>query len=129
MKKVLLSLLIVISLFSCKEELPKNISSALDSRNHYYDACTEVEKIIFALSDSDIEKLSKDSIFTLTYHHETYKEFYEKYDKELKELLKYNPEYSDHPDMKLKNDGLMSKDINKLYDNLIKLDRKNFSID
>jgi hypothetical protein len=99
MKKFTLSLLVIVSLFSCKEKLPSNISFTLSQRNEYQTKLNQLESIINPLTDSDISKLSKDSLFNLYTDYDFNYDFYKKYDDELDELLKFNPEYSSHPDM------------------------------
>ena len=132
MKKVLLFLVIVVSLFSCKEEikpLPTNISTALHSRNYYYDRSVEINKSIYLLTDSDINKLPKDSILSLISLQDVLRVDYSKYQNELDELLKYNPEYSSHPDMNMTYEHSHTDELEQVYDNISKLRNRYFSID
>lgn len=128
MKKVTLSLLVIVSLFSCKEKLPSNISTSLYFANESMNELNELESIIGPLSDSDISKLSKDSLRTLYFGYKFSSERYEQYDNELDEILKYNPEYSEHPDM-VKVYRKNSLSYVQVLENFRKIEDRYYSID
>jgi len=128
MKKVLLSLVIVVSLFSCKEELPSNISTKLYFKDYYLAKLDTTYSIINSLSDDDISKLSKDSVSSLVLDWKRYSDEYLEYYNELNDILKYNPEYSGHPDLVnsySSNLGIyrnFSDNYTKLYDKYLSID-------
>jgi hypothetical protein len=100
MKKTFLITFSIILLTSCGEKLPTNISSALWMSNTNMNSLNQVDSIILTLSESDINNLSADSAFSLYASHENLQQSANKADKELDELLKYNPEYSDYSEIK-----------------------------
>jgi hypothetical protein len=100
MKKLIALSLIVFSLYSCQEKLPTNIENALSWYEMKVDNVNEKDSLILSFKPEDIDKMTPDSIsFILGSNEMSYNEV-EKADKELKELLKYNPEYSDNEKIK-----------------------------
>jgi hypothetical protein len=128
MKKSLMVVVVLITFVSCKEKLPSNVSTALWWSNTNIESLNKVDSVIIKLSDDDINKLTPDSAFSLYASHMNYQESYDKADKELDDILKYSPQYSDHDEIKNKTNHFtitnrMSSDsgILKILTNLDKL--------
>lgn len=100
MKKIILSLTFISLLWSCKEKLPSNLQSTLFMVNTYAQNMNSVDSVIIGLTDTDINKLSSDSAFSLYAGHTNSHSTYEKYQEELNELIKYNAKYSDYDEVK-----------------------------
>jgi hypothetical protein len=100
MKKIILSLTFISLLGSCKEKLPSNLQSTLFMVNTYAQDMNSIDSVIIGLTDTDINKLSSDSAFSLYARHTNSHSTYEKYQEELDELLKYNAKYSDYDEVK-----------------------------
>jgi hypothetical protein len=128
MKKFTLSLLVIVSLFSCKEELPSNISTKLYFKDYHLAKLDTMYSIINSLSDDDISKLSKDSVSSLIFNYTYYADRYKEYNDELNDILKYNPEYSGHPDLlnsyvsSLASYKNFTDNYTKLYDKYLSID-------
>ena len=103
MKKVLLSLVIIATLTSCESKLPANINSAVEYVKLIDGAHYEDDSLFSNLTKAQIDKLDVDSLRYLKIVYSTMTEDKERASKELKELLKYNPEYSDHSKVKDKD--------------------------
>lgn len=100
MKKLVMVLLFaVVTIVSCKQELPSNIKSSLDMVNFYANRMNSIDSIIFNLSKNEIDKLSKDSISSLLYSSNAYSKWYHESYNELEELLKYSPQFSDYDEI------------------------------
>lgn len=102
MKKIIAILGLSVSLISCQEKLPANIDSALYSYEFAVKCGDPTDSLVISLNQQSIDKLTVDSITTIISTCEYYREKQSKAAKELDELLKYNPEYSDYDKIKNK---------------------------
>lgn len=100
MKKLLVILGLSVSLISCQEKLRSNIDSALFSYELAVKFGDPTDSLVISLNQQSIDKLSLDSVKTIIYATEFHRERQLKAAKELEELLKYNPEYSDYEKIK-----------------------------
>lgn len=100
MKKLIPIIAIAFSLASCQEKLPTNIQSALSNYEMQVDIANKSDSLIYHLEPADMDKMSSDSIHTILGVNEMQVDYAEKAEKELQELLKFNPEYSDYEQIK-----------------------------
>lgn len=100
MKKLIATIAIAFSLTSCQEKLPANIQSALSYYEMQIDIANKSDSLIYYLEPADIDKMSSDSIHIMLGVNELQVNYAEKAEKELQELLKFNPEYSDYEQIK-----------------------------
>lgn len=110
MKKIIAIVGLSLSLISCQEKLPTNIQNALSWYEMQLDYANQDDSLILSLNQQSIEKLSTDSInhiLDMSSYHEKQEL---KAHGELRDLLKYNSEYSDHTEIKNANSRLMYKD-------------------
>lgn len=135
MKKVITVLLFTsVTIVSCKEKLPSNISTLVWTINSQVEIMNEIDSIIINMTDEDIMKISADSARFLYVSQSHYQDNYNKSSKELEDLLKYNPEYSDYDEIRniknsytIENNLSLEDGIDKLYNNLDKLLHKSFN--
>ncbi len=85
---------------SCKKKLPSNIESAVGGCELNYDMHRKSDSIILNLTTEEIDKLPLDTITKLIGDLEFHRNMEESDEKELKELLAMNPEYSDYDKVK-----------------------------
>jgi len=131
MKNLLIIIFVSLFIFSCKEELPSSVKSQLGSVNFSVQELNKVDSIIWSLNDDDIKGLSSDSALSLISRHKIEKNFYESSSDELDEIIKINPEYSDHEDIKNRRyhfviEHRIMGGMSKISDNLTKLDEQAF---
>ncbi len=100
MKKIILTILIMSVFVSCKKKLPSNIKSAVIGCELNYDMHRKSDSIILNLTTEEIDKLPLDTITKLIGDLEFNRNLEEGNEKELKELLINNPEYSDYDEVK-----------------------------
>lgn len=101
MKNLVMGLLfILLTITSCKEKLPSNISNILDWHISTIKDLNEIDSTILLLKNEDIKNLLEDSARILLVRKRTIDDFYDNSYKELKEILKYNPKYSDYDEFK-----------------------------
>jgi len=100
MKKIILTILIASIFVSCKKELPSNIKSAVIGCEMSYDRNIKSDSIILNLTTEEIDKLPLDTITKFIGDLEFNRNDEESAEKELKELLAMNPEYSDYDEVK-----------------------------
>lgn len=92
--------IISIFLVSCETKLPDNIDKAADRVLFNSDYFYQKDSLFCSLTKSDIDNLSADSLLSLTTLFEISKNQRKSAEDELNELLKYNPEYSNHSKIK-----------------------------
>jgi hypothetical protein len=131
MKNLLIIIFVSIFIFSCKKELPSSVKSQLGSVNFYTQELNEVDSIIWGLSDDEIKTLSSDSSLSLIARHNNLNDLYQSSSDELDEIIKINPEYSDHEDIKNRRyyfviEHRIMGGMSKISDNLKKLDEQAF---
>ena len=100
MKKLIAIIAITFTLTSCQEKLPSNIQSALSYYEMQVDIGNKSDSLIYHLEPVDIDKMSSDSIHIMLGVNEMHGNNVTKADKELQELLKFNPEFSDYEQIK-----------------------------
>jgi hypothetical protein len=100
MKKIILTILIILVFVSCKKKLPSNIESAVRGCELNYKMHRKSDSIILNLSTKEIDKLPLDTITKLIGDLEFHRNMEESDEKELKELLAMNPEYSDYDEVR-----------------------------
>jgi hypothetical protein len=100
MNKIILTILIISVFFSCKNKLPSNIESAVRSCELEYNIHRKSDSIILNHTTEEIDKMPLDTITKLIGDLEFHKNNEEGVEKELEELLKINPEYSDYDEVK-----------------------------
>jgi hypothetical protein len=100
MKKIILTILIASIFVSCKKELPSNIKSAVIGCEMSYKIHRKMDSIILNHTKEEIDKMPLDTITKLIGDLEFNRNDEESNEKELKELLKINPEYSDYDEVK-----------------------------
>jgi hypothetical protein len=100
MKKIILTILIISVFVSCKNKLPSNIESAVRGCELNYKLHRKSDSIILNLSTKEIDKLPLDTITKLIGDLEFHRNMEKSDEKELEELLKINPEYSDYDEVK-----------------------------
>lgn len=100
MKKIVCTILIISVFISCKDKLPSNIESVVRGCELNYKIHRKRDSIILNLSKKEIDKLPLDTITKLIGDLEFHRNMEESDEKELQELLKINPEYSDYDDVK-----------------------------
>lgn len=100
MKKNILSILIISVFVSCNKKLPSNIKSAVIGCELMYKINRKSDSIIFNLTTKEIDKMPLDTITKLIGDIEFHRNAEKSDEKELKELLKINPEYSDYDEVK-----------------------------
>jgi hypothetical protein len=128
MKKVILGALLLLSIVSCKKELPDNITSKIDTCEVYYELGKENDSIIISMSKNDIDKLKKEDIEEILRRQEMSSETYKRSEEELDEILKYNPEYSNYDEVKNMKKPYSYKNLIKYYENISYLDTKLYDI-
>jgi hypothetical protein len=128
MKKVILGALLLLSIVSCKKELPDNIKSKIDTCEFYYELGKENDSIIISMSKNDIDKLKKEDIEEILRRQEMSSKNYKSSEEELDEILKYNPEYSNYDDVKNMKKPYSYKNLIKYYENISYLDTKLYDI-
>ena len=128
MKKVILGALLLLSIVSCKKELPDNIKSKIDTCEVYYELGKENDSIIISMSKNDIDKLKKEDIEEILRRQEMSSETYKRSEEELDEILKYNPEYSNYDEVKSMKKPYSYKNLIKYYENISYLDTKLYDI-
>jgi hypothetical protein len=100
MKKIILTILILSVFVSCKKKLPSNIESAVRGCELNYKMHRNSDSIILNLTTEEIDKLPYDTITKLIGDLDFNRNMDESNEKELKELLTINPEYSDYDEIK-----------------------------
>jgi hypothetical protein len=102
MKKLLVVTALVLSsmLLSCEQKLPTIIENEVLNVERYVKICEPFDSLMVSLSKDDIDKMTEDSLSTLRIRYEVYKDGDKLAKEKLDELLKYSPEYSDHPKIK-----------------------------
>ena len=116
MKKLIAIIAIAFSLSSCGEKLPANIQSALSWYEIQVDNVNKSDSLILSLKPEDIDKMSSDSITILLGANEMQHNAVTKADKELQELLKFNPEYSDYESIKNAKRSYRSSNLVHFFD-------------
>jgi hypothetical protein len=87
-------------LISCETKLPDNIDKATDRVIHMNETFYQKDSLFCSLTKEQIDNLSADSLLSITTSFEISKNLRKDADNELNELLKYNPEYSNHTKIK-----------------------------
>jgi hypothetical protein len=105
---------------SCKNKLPNNIESAVRSCELEYKIHRKSDSIILNHTTEEIDKMPLDTISKLIGVLEINRDMEENNEKELKELLKINPEYSDYDEVKnmkksYYNENLIKSSKIKMY--------------
>lgn len=127
MKRLSILLLVsFVSLVSCKEKLPSNISYVLYSYERQVEYNRESDSVILSLTKESIDKLSMDSINTILLSNAFASDRYDEVEKELDELLKYNPKYSHYDEIKNKVLPYRYEDLTKFYNNVRYLNEVQF---
>jgi len=91
----------LISLISCEEKLPSNIKESVNQLNSMIDIVNKYDSVILSMDVNSINKLDKDSLFTLSlYYSNAFSTYYLPYKNKLDEVLKLNPKYSDNSEVK-----------------------------
>jgi hypothetical protein len=131
MKNLLIIIFVSLFIFSCKEELPSSVNGQLNSVNYFAQELNETDSIIWSLNDDEIGSLSSDSALRLISQHNTRRNLYQSSSDELDEIIKINPEYSDHEDIKNRRyhfviESRIMGGMSKISDNLTKLDEQAF---
>jgi hypothetical protein len=121
MKKIILTILIISIFASCKKELPSNIKSAVIGCELSCDRRKVNDSIIINLSNKDIDTLSKKTIEDLLWKNDLNNKDYDENSKELEELLKFNPEYSDYDEIKKIKLPYYTTNRTKYYSNIMYL--------
>ena len=113
MKKIIFTILIITIFASCNKKLPSNIKSAVIGCELSNSMHRKGDSIILNLTKEEIDKMPLDTITKLVGDLEFNRNDEKSNEKELKELLKINPEYSDYDEV---------QNMKKSYfdDNLIK---------
>ena len=135
MKKIILTILIASIFVSCKKKLPSNIGSTVRVGEFYYDLHRKSDSTILNLTTEEIDKLPLDTISKLIGVLEHNRDMEESNEKELKELLTINPEYSDYDEVKnmkqsYYDDNFIKSSKIKMYleDKRIELENKQFEL-
>lgn len=134
-KTIVFSTYILLIASGCgNDRLPSNIASILVAEQANLDELNRIDSLIISLNDEEINKISKDSCFSLYSSHNNFQEWYDKSSKELDDILKFNPSYSDYSEIKNKKypytieKNLRWEDGDKLLiDNLDKLKERGLS--
>lgn len=121
MKKIILSILIISVFVSCNKKLPSNLKSAVVGCELSCDRRKVNDSIIINLSNKDMDTLSKKTIEDLLWKNDLNNKDYEENSKELEELLKFNPEYSDYDEIKKIKQPYYTTNRNKYYNNIMYL--------
>ena len=116
--KKLLVLLFPFALVSCESKLPSNIDSAVYGIELAVDMAHDTDSLILSLNRESIDNLTRDSIMSIIAYNDILQVSYQSADKELKELLKYSPEYSDHSEVKSVKSRYCYKNMQLYYVNL-----------
>jgi len=123
----------LVTMVSCKDKLPENISSAVRWSEVHLNSLNEVDSVIIKLTDKDIENISVDSARSLYVRHNISYDEYNSSIKEIDELLKYNAEYSNYDELKNRKyhftienrlrweqgQGLIKNNVDKLMNKVI----------
>lgn len=118
MKKILF-LFIVLFNFSCKENLPKNISDQVLKVNQMIKIVNKYDSTLMAMDENYISNLSLDSLrsFSALYSN-TMQTYYYPEKEKLDKMLIPNAKYSNHPEIINLNKFYREKDKKKFDDNL-----------
>lgn len=124
MKKTTLLALMLISICSCKKELPSNIKTAIFNCELQYNLNSDIDSIILNLDKAKISLLSQDSLSSLIFKQNFGDNQIKKSESELENLLKLNPEYSDYDEIKNMKTRYYDKDSKKYFDNSLFIQKK-----
>lgn len=115
-------------LVSCNKKLPSNIKSAVIGCELSCDSRKLDDSIIINLSKKDIDTLSLKTIEDLLRKHDVNYKDYKESSKELEELLKFNPEYSDYDEIKKIKKPYYTTNSIKYYENIMYLQDCSFKL-
>ena len=85
---------------SCKEKLPSNILTQKIQVEKYLEILDKSSVLILNTDKQKIDLLSEDSLISILSHFESWSDGYKSSKKELDELLKFNPQFSDYDEIK-----------------------------
>jgi hypothetical protein len=114
----------LISICSCKKELPSNIKAAIFNCELQYNLNSDIDSIILNLDKAKISLLSQDSLSSLIFKQNFGDNQIKKSESELENLLKLNPEYSDCDEIKNMKTRYYDKDSKKYFDNSLFIQKK-----
>jgi len=126
MKERIFIFAFLVFLVSCKKELPEILQSKIKSCELAYEYGKENDSVIIHLQNNEIDKLSKDSIQKLIFNADRNRARYAETEKELEEMLKINPEYSNYDEYKAMKKPYYLKDSKKYFETISYLDNKMF---
>lgn len=113
---------------ACKKKLPSNIESAVSSCELNYDMHRKSDSIILNLTTEEIDKLPYDTITKLNGDLDFNRNRDKSSEKELKELLTINPEYSDYDEVKNMKKSYYDENLIKSSKIKMYLDEKQYEL-
>lgn len=126
MKERIFIVSFLVLLVSCKKELPEILRSKINCCELAYECGKENDSLIIHLQNNEIDKLSKDSIQKLIFNADRNRARYTETEKELEEMLKINPEYSNYDEYKAMKKPYYLADSKKYFETISYLDNKMF---